>query len=209
MKIFRYFYCSGDENEKNTYALFDKYQNSLLEKVGKNFYFKSKYKDNKEKVKIKRKQLIFDTDLAILINKIIMPIVFRKAQEWSPEPLDISYSTGHYSSGIASVVQKYQYEEQPKIINFACELFYKFITSHYFINGNKRIGFALLITLLSHFGFYFFWTSNKIYMQENSYETKLKYFVAEHEKWHDDAVYSEVLNWLKSSIVISINYTYQ
>ncbi|WP_327138686.1 type II toxin-antitoxin system death-on-curing family toxin [Mycoplasma sp. HU2014] len=64
---------------------------------------------------------------------------------------------GSLLSGINSTIFKYSYEsDQYDIFDFVTEIFIKTLTGHYFIDGNKRTSFMLLVQLLNNFGYYFY-----------------------------------------------------
>lgn len=183
-------------------------KNSLLKIINKEYFFKSLYNSDEEKILVNYSDINFDETLFKNLITIFKDQI-EIAKQISEEEVEKYPSTEtSVESIIHSKIYKGQYGKYESIFHFISDLFCSILMNHTFINGNKRVSLVFLIGSLRFFGYHFKW-SKGLKKDYSNYENYLKELVVmfEKNKANDfEKLVLEQSKWIKRNSVIALEW---
>lgn len=179
--------------------IIEKYQNKLIVKKDKIFYFQSLKSKKKLRLQFVIITLTVNKELAEELEKILKSSL-SKIKKISPEPVMFySEQVKKAVGGIKSIIFKFSYKTEFSLFDLVATLFIRLLMGHYLINGNKRLATAFLYEVLWSFGFMFYYTSDA-FIPRKKHKNKIIYFAKKAEKFKEAGILPEVTKWIKEHI---------
>ncbi len=218
-KLQIYVTSCNDFNQANKYI--SERQNSLISYDKKTQQYFLLWHHGKEQLPLSLNYgtIYFDDKFA---NFIIKMIIFsaKKATNITNEKSYVGKEREKYGlkSAIYSLVQKYSYIDNCNkkhqlscndIFDFFTDLFIRLLKNQIFINGNKRISIISLRSILHHYGYYLYWSSQDKYIYQKKYEQKLIDFVVKLENQTNESLEKfrlEIKEWIYWNTTVSLNF---
>ena len=141
-----------------------------------------------------------------------IPIVLEEASKLSKENLEKKVNIAKLMAPIYSLMNYYYYQvdlTKRNIFDFLTDLFIRFLTGHYLLNGNKRFALIYFVYVAYAFGYYFYFTRG---FGENYslYKERVKYFVKNLENDRnmldlDNPTRKEIKKWIQDNMIVGLN----
>lgn len=190
--------------------MLNEHRNSLIKYDYKksSFYFYSKY-GNSSEIKINLFKLEFNETLSKNICDVLKNS-FEQSKKIAPNEPSGPFEEPKIYSEIINYVNfcSYKENEPDSILEFTANLFYKYLTGHKMVNGNKRLSLLFLINLLRVFGYHFFW-SKGLKKDYKKHEKDLEEWVKKSHNLNNDTrpwFLQQLTNWIKSNCVIALEW---
>lgn len=199
-----YFYIVKGSSDDPKKIFYKRNKNSLIFEKNDSFYFRSHYSNWSEEIKVECKYLTFDEETCKELITILEKAK-KQAAKISEESIGEEISEKGSHSIIYSSFIKAQHQTPNSIFYFIAEMFIMLLMGHKLTNGNKRVSFMFLISVLRYFGYHFFWTQGN---KQNyfKYISDILGFLKDFEKgWNNDKMLS-VERWIIANTVIALQW---
>lgn len=188
--------------------------------------FTSHYNTSPQKINVIFKEFKYDHNNPIYCNnlKTILEISIERAKELSKENFPIL--TEENKSDVFNLLirtidiftnNEYEGNSEKNIFNLITEIFFNLaIANHLLPNGNKRLSMAIMINLLLSFGYFFIFSDDNWFYDENTrietrrkeWESKIEDFfkLKNEQNKNDEYIKNEIYEWIKEKTYIKISF---